>query len=74
MKFIRMYAVILVLCGIFAFFGGWELFDFGSRYYIATAACAFVISVVATIFDEQGEQIKQLEKRVKELEEKDEIA
>lgn len=71
MKFIKTYAMTLVACCIFVFFGGWMLFDFSKRYFVATAACAFIIAVVASIFIAQEERIDQLEKKVKELEEKE---
>lgn len=51
----------LVLCYIFVFFGGWMLFDFSRRYFVATAACAFVIAVVASVFAAQEQRIEQLE-------------
>lgn len=70
MKFIKTYVIILILCYIFVFFGGWMLFDFHNRYFVATAALAFIIAVVASIFIAQEERIEQLEKKVKELEEK----
>lgn len=69
MKFIKTYAVILILCYIFVFFGGWMLFDFHKRYFTATAALAFIIAVVVSVFISQEERIEQLEKKVKELEE-----
>ena len=71
MKFIKNFVLILVLCYVFVFFGGWMLFDFGKRFYVATAACAFVIAVIASAFLAHDEKIEQLEKRVKELEGQD---
>ncbi len=71
MKFIKTYAITSVLCYIFVFFGGWMLFDFSKRYFVATAACAFLIAAIISIFVSQEEKIEQLEKKVKELEEKD---
>lgn len=70
MKFLKIYAAILVVCFIFAFFGGWMLFDFSINYYVTTAVYAFVITVVLTIFLSQEEKIEQLEERVRKLEEK----
>jgi hypothetical protein len=70
MKFIKTYAMILVLCYIFVLFGGWMLFDFSKHPYVAITACAFIMAVVASVFMKQEERIEQLEKRVKELEEK----
>ena len=71
MKFLKTYAVILILSFAFMFFGGWQLFDFRERFWLATAACALAIAAVVSVLTAQGEKIEQLEKRVKELEEKD---
>ena len=70
MKFFKIFAAVLVVSYLFVFFGGWMLFDFHSRWQLATAACAFIIAVVAYAFFAQAEKIEELEKRVKELEEK----
>ena len=59
---------------MFVFFGGWQLFDFNNRFFIAIASCAFIIAVIASILFSQEERIEQLEKRVKELEEKNNTA
>lgn len=70
MRFLKVYAATLVLSFLFVFVGGWMLFDFGARCYVATAACAFLLAAVVTAFLAQAEKIEALEKRVKELEEK----
>ena len=70
MKFIKTYAMTLALCYIFVFFGGWMLFDFSKRHFVATAACAFIVAVIISVFVAQDEKIEQLERRVKELKEK----
>ena len=72
MRFIKTYAVTLVLSYVFVFFGGWMLFDFSKRFYIATAACALIIALVITAFIAQEEKIEKLEERIKVLEEKSE--
>lgn len=69
MKFIRTYIMILILCYVLVFFGGWIAFR---NFYVALAACALVITVVVSVFCAQEERIERLEKRVKELEEKKE--
>lgn len=69
MKFIKIYGITLALSYIFVFFGGWMLFDFSKRFYVATAVCALIIAVIASAFLAQSEKIEQLEKRVKALEE-----
>lgn len=60
----------LVLCYIFVFFGGGMIFDFNNRYFVAIAACAFIIAVIISVFVSQGEKIEEMEKRIRELEEK----
>ena len=69
MKFLKTYALVLVVSVSFVFLGGYQLFDFSRRFFLATAACAFVLAVIAYAFEEQGEKIRQLERRIRELEE-----
>ena len=73
MKFIKLYGIILVFCYVFVFFGGWMLFDFSNRLYLAVAACAFLLAAVVAAFVSQEERIARLEKRVEELEEKQSV-
>ncbi|MCD8352872.1 MAG: hypothetical protein LUC47_00940 [Clostridiales bacterium] len=47
------------------------LFDFGSHFYLATGAVAFVIAVVAVILVGLDERIRALEKQLKAQEEKE---
>lgn len=68
MKFIKIYATILIISYLFVFFGGWILFDFKNNYFIAIAVCAFIIAVVGYIFYTQEEKIDRLEDRIKKLE------
>ena len=70
MKFLETFGIVLVICFVFAFFGGWLLFDINYNYYVATAALAFVIAVIVFAFVSLDEKVRQLEKRVSELEEK----
>ena len=70
MKFIKTYVITLILCYMFVFCGGGMLFDFSKRYYVAIAACAFIIAVVVSVIYAQEEKIEELEKRVNELEKK----
>ena len=60
MRFLKTLGMTLVLCFIFGFFGGWMLFDFSDRYYVATAACAFIIAVIVSVFIAQDNKIEQL--------------
>lgn len=69
MKFIKTYAMTLVLCFLFGLLGGWMLFDFRKNFYLATAVCALIIAVVVSVLMAQNDRMEQLEKRVKELEE-----
>lgn len=46
------------------------LFDFNNRWYLTTAVCAVIISVVVWLFVVQSDKIDALEKRVAELESK----
>lgn len=69
-KFIKIFLIVLVLSYVFMFLGAWMLFDFSNRLYLATAACAVIISVVVWLFYTQSEKIDALEQRVAELESK----
>ena len=69
-KFIKIFLIVLVLSYVFMFLGAWMLFDFNNRLYLATAACAVIISVVVWLFYTQSEKIDALEKRVAELEDR----
>ena len=71
MKFLLLYVMTLITCYIFIFFGGHMLFDFRGNYFVAIAACAFIIAVVIFNFISQNEKINQLEERIKALEEKE---
>ena len=68
MKFIKTYLIILVLSYVFVFFGGWMLFDFRKHYFLAIAACAFMIAIIISLFYAQEEKIEQLQKRIEKLE------
>lgn len=68
MKFLKLYAIVLPLCLAFVFFGGWMLFDFNRHWYVATAACAFLLTAAVRAFSAQEERLEQLEKRLRELE------
>ena len=70
MKFIKTYAITLVICYIFMFFGGGLLFDFSKHFYVATAACALILAAFISVLLAQEEKIESLESRLKALEEK----
>lgn len=69
MKFIKIYAITLVLCFLFVFFGGWMLFEFSKRFWLTTAVCALIIAVFISVYFELTERIETLEQKVKALEE-----
>ena len=46
------------------------LFDFGNNFWLAIAVCAFIITVIVSVFVVQDEKIEKLEKKVEALEEK----
>lgn len=71
MKFIKIYAVTLILCFLFISFGGWMLFDFNERWFVAIAACSLVIAALVSGFMAMDDKIEKLEDRVKQLEEKE---
>ncbi len=68
-KFIQIMLVTIITAECFVFFGGYMLFDFSKRFFTATAAVAFLLSVVICAFEEQNEKISKLEKRIALLEE-----
>ena len=68
MKFVKTYLITLVLSYVFVFFGGWMRFDFRKHYFLAIAACAFMIAIVIYLFCAQEEKIEQLQRRIEKLE------
>ncbi len=70
MKFLKIFLMILISSFLFVFFGGWMLFEFTKRVYLTTAVLALIVSVVVYGFVHLSEKVEMLEKRVKELEEK----
>ena len=67
MKFLKTYAVCLVVSEVFLFFGGYMLFDFQSHPFRAFAAIACVLAVVITVWLAQEERMDALEKQVRDL-------
>lgn len=70
MKFLKTFGITLVLSYLFVFFGGWMLFEFSKHVYLTTTVLALVAAAIIYAFMEQDKRIEQLEKRVKELEDK----
>lgn len=69
MRFLKIFLMILIVFFLFAFFGGWMLFEFTKRVYLTTAILALIMSAVVYAFVKLHERIENLEIRVKELEE-----
>ena len=69
MKFVKIYGITLVLSCVFMLLGGWMLFDFGRRFYLATAVCAFLLAAVIYVLVMLNGKIEELEKRLRAFEE-----
>ena len=67
MKFLKIYAVCLVVSEVFLFLGGYMLFDFQRHPFRAFAAIAFLLAVLITVWLAQEERIDALEKRIQGL-------
>ena len=70
MRFLKTYLATLFFLSIFVVCGGYTLFNFREHFWVAIAACAFIIAVLVRIFISQDERIEQLEAKIKEIEEK----
>lgn len=62
--------MILISSFLFVFLGGWMLFEFTKRVYLTTAVLALIVSAVVYAFVHLFEKVQNLERRVKELEDK----
>ena len=49
--------------------GGYQLFDFSRRWYLAGASIALVLAVLVCILVHQNDRLEALEKRTRQLEE-----
>lgn len=67
--FLKIFAGTLVLVEVFLFFGGFLLLDFHSSPYLAGAVVAFLLSLLIYALWSLSDQIEDLQKRVRELEE-----
>ena len=68
-KFLSTFAACLVLVYIVLSFGGWQLFDFSSHWFLACGSVALILAIFVSIWLSQEERLESLEKRIKELEE-----
>lgn len=67
-QFFPLYVMVLILLEVFLFFGGYALFDFSRRFFLAGASTAFVITIILFAFNAQLKKIEELEKRIQILE------
>ena len=59
-RFLSTFGICLALVEAFIFFGGYQLFDFSRRWYLAVLVCILV---------HQNDRLEALEKRTRQLEE-----
>ena len=69
-RFLSTFGICLALVEAFIFFGGYQLFDFTRRWYLAGASVALVLAVLISLLLMQSDRMEALEKRVKALEER----
>ena len=67
MKFLKTYAICLVVSEVFLFFGGWMLFDFRGHPFRTFAAIALLLAALISVWESQEGRIDALEKRVRDL-------
>ena len=67
-NFLGTWLAMFVVSFVFLFFGGAMIFQ---NIYAAVALVSFVLAVIISVFSELQEQIDELTKKVKELEEKE---
>ena len=65
-RFLSTFGICLALVEAFLFFGGYQLFDFSRRWYLAGASIALVLAVILV---HQNDRLEALEKRTRQLEE-----
>ena len=65
-RFLSTFGICLALVEAFLFFGGYQLFDFSRRWYLAGASIALVLAVLVCILVHQNDRLEALEKRTRE--------
>ena len=68
-SFLGTFAISLILCYIFLFFGGILIFQ---NLWAMLFFAAFIITILITVFIHQETKIEELEARIKTLESKNE--
>ena len=67
-KFLKTYAVCLILTEVFIFFGGWMLFDLrGTGIYRAGAVIALILAVAVCAWSSMAQKVEALEAELQEL-------
>ena len=54
-RFLSTFGICLALVEAFIFFGGYQLFDFSRRWYLAGASIALVLAVLVCILVQQND-------------------
>lgn len=67
-RFIQVFAVVLVLLYVFAFLGGFVLFDIKRNFNLWMFGAALLFSLILWAFLRLSDQIDALQKRVDALE------
>lgn len=67
--FLGTFAISLILCYIFLFFGGVLIFE---NFWAILVFAALIIAILITVFIHQETKIEELEGRIKTLESKSE--
>ena len=67
-RFLKTYAMCLVVSEVFLFCGGYMLFDFQGHPFRAFAAVAFLIAVLISVWESQEERMDALERRIQAME------
>ncbi len=67
-RFLKTYAMCLVVSEVFLFCGGYMLFDFRGHPFRAFAAVAFLIAVLISVWESQEERMDALERRIQAME------
>ncbi|KJS22215.1 MAG: hypothetical protein VR72_06270 [Clostridiaceae bacterium BRH_c20a] len=68
-NFLGTFAISLILCYIFLFFGGILIFE---NFWAILVFVALIIAILITVFIHQETKIEELEARIKTLESKSE--
>ena len=68
MRFLKIFAVCVILVECFILFGGYMLFDFSHHFFLTGVSVAFLLAVFIRVWLGQEDRIEKLEKRIDALE------